>query len=136
MVNKKGFVKLLEAVIAIILIFIFITLIIPRKAQEQTTIPREITATQDIIIEGIQSDEILRQKILDNNDNTLQDFINSKIPENIGVYFIICQINSPCIPASNILPTREAVYTKSLVISDNYAGNPPKLFKLYLWRKT
>ena len=50
MVNKKGFVKILEAVIAIILIFIFITLIIPRKAQEQTTIPREITTKQNIII--------------------------------------------------------------------------------------
>ncbi len=136
MVNKKGFVKILEAVIAIILIFIFITLIIPRKAQEQATIPREITAAQTRIIDGIQSDETLRQKIFNNNDNTLQDFINSNIQQNMGVHFIICQINSPCIPASDIPPTKEAVYTKSLVIADNYAGNPPKLFKLYLWRKT
>ncbi len=136
MVNKKGFVKILEAVIAIIIIFIFITLIIPRKAQESTTIPREIRSTQDLILEGIQNDNSLRQAVLIDGQSTLSSYITPKIPQNIGVHFIICSINSPCVPAPNIIPTKEAVYTKSLVIADNYAGNPSKLFKLYLWRKT
>lgn len=74
--NKKGFVKIMEAVIAIVIIFIFMFTIIP-SYNKVDKIPDNIELFQKEILSEIQSNESLREDVLsylltyiDTNDQT------------------------------------------------------------------
>src|SRR3989344_8780872 len=64
MVNKKGFVHTIEAVIAIVILLIFIFTALPREKIEQTT-PDNIKLVQEKITSEIESNILLRNNVLE-----------------------------------------------------------------------
>tara|TARA_Y100000034_G_scaffold131520_1_gene192432 strand:+ start:3655 stop:4059 length:405 start_codon:yes stop_codon:yes gene_type:complete len=134
MVNKKGYMKTLEAVFSVILLLVIIVSIVSMDKSEFEEVPQEIELLQKIILENIQNDEILREHVYKNEIVSLKDFIKNKVDIiRIGYDVQVCyEITCPVL-SGNI----DDVYVDSLILhkegddsSDNY------LFRLYLWYNT
>ncbi|MEK6948250.1 MAG: hypothetical protein AABX19_03315, partial [Nanoarchaeota archaeon] len=65
--NKKGFMKILEAIIAIIIVFGFLLAVFPSKPQD-TAVPEDLETTMDTIIKQAQNDPQFRDCILSPRD--------------------------------------------------------------------
>ncbi|MEW6063088.1 MAG: hypothetical protein AB1571_01825 [Nanoarchaeota archaeon] len=139
---KRGYLRTLEAVIAIILIFIFMYTITPKSEGKELKVPEGIKATQNAIFSGIQQSDELREDIY-NADNDagafgrFDGFIEGNIPAGYSYTFMLCNKGGSCwckdtgssctTPPS--LPEK-TVYAKSMLITvPGY-----KILRLYIWQ--
>lgn len=157
--NKKGFVKIIEAVIAIVIVFIFIFTILPKENKVEK-IPENIRLFQEKILGEIESNEVLRKEVLDykifndaGNDRNSQiltyrkdkpaidEFIRKNIYPTLDYNYTICADKTGslvCNPdfvnlpndLKNIELPNKAIYAKSKIIANSTQTNT---FKLYVW---
>ncbi len=154
---KKGYLRTIEAIIAVVLIFIFIITIIP-ESNNQSKTPDTIKSLQNKIVTKIEENKNLRKNVLDYNVDpdtietleqssewqVLNTFISDNILDNnIRYDFTVCgdkDVNGEtilvCAPDfSNEgdlykeLP-QKSVYAKSVVIASTQGQ---RIFRLYLW---
>ncbi|MAG50887.1 hypothetical protein CL621_04610 [archaeon] len=143
--NKKGYIRTLEAVIAIIIILVFVLTVLQPKYKKESE-PAEIKLLQDTIINELEEDENYRNIILNCDDITTCDITTIKedlIEPMIGKvgdyeYYLYIQdagIEIPLeIPSS--LPGEIKIYAKGIMISTTLEGNyDPKIVVLYLWEE-
>jgi hypothetical protein len=118
--NKKGFVKILEAVIAIIIIFIFIFTILPRESKVEK-IPENVRLFQERILSEIESNESLRQDVL-----KYKIFKDEQI-KTINTEILSYRKDKPAIDKfirSNLYPTLDYNYTVCVDSGDSLVCNP------------
>ena len=131
MVNKKGYMKTLEAVFSVILLLIVVVSIVSMNKYEFEEVPNEIKSLQEVILENVQGDETLRGYVYNEDIGLLEDFVDTKIDEiridrkvQVCVEIINCDV---------LIEDEVDIYLSSLIIhkedGDNY------LFRLYLWYK-
>jgi len=156
MVNKKGYIRTLEAVIAIILILIFIFSVLPKKQTEELKTPREIDLTSDGILNEVQNNEEFRGCVIaDLNPNNLQlgeksaeqcinEFIttNNLISQTLDYNVKVCDTSTSdqnaynfCGEPNLIGAEDKTVYVKSIILSGTLTELKTKRVKLYIWRK-
>lgn len=148
MVNKKGYIRTLEAIIAMILIFIFILSILPPKGNEQKT-PDDIDITARNVLNEIQNNNLYRDYVINmiltepdsgkdsrddsNSYDNIKNFINPTVPIAIGYELMICDIGQTTVPCykkqEDLNLPKTNIYTKNILIENN------RLVKLFLWRK-
>ena len=75
--NKKAFLKIVESVIAAILIFLFIFAVTPKEQKVEAKVPEGVRLTQNTMLKEIQSNESLRGYLIEPNVNEISKFINS-----------------------------------------------------------
>ncbi len=80
--NKKGFMKILEAIIAIIIVFTVVLMILPKTQRNVGAIPSELELISSTIIEDAQNDESFRKCMLGFND--YPKCIRDKVDEILG----------------------------------------------------
>jgi len=156
MVNKKGYIRTLEAVIAIILILIFIFSVLPKKQTEELKTPREIDLTSDRILNEVQNNEEFRGCVIDDLDPSslllgqksaeqcINTFItdNNLIPQTLDYKVKVCDTSITDTTAYNfcgeppLVGTEDkTVYVKSIILSGTLTELKTKRVKLYIWRK-
>lgn len=130
MVNNKGYLKTLEAVIAILILFIFISVIMPRPKQTEAATPQNVLLLQDKVLDEIESNNTLRTAVLNKDATALDNFVKSlNIPPQYGYTILICSKDVCPLPQ---LP-RGTVYVGNRVIATNYTSYTYGLVKFYLW---
>jgi hypothetical protein len=143
MVNKKGIVHIIEASIAILVIFsVVIFLLIKTSENKKESYDREIVQ----ILEEIAKNSTLRQKILSYTDGKipeLDEFIVARLNPSLKYDYTICAVNDACgiveYPVdkeNDNLPYE--VFANSRIISavvSEDAGINPKRIKLFVWRE-
>jgi hypothetical protein len=139
--NKSGWIRIVEAVVAILLIAGILLLVVGRDSPEQTTDSERIHTLQISILREIQLNEELRSEILDstpplegtdfetNLPNTFSK-IEEKTPGYLECRGKICSITDSCILSN--LPER-TVYAESIFISSDLQAYGPKVLKLFCW---
>jgi len=160
MVNKKAYIRTIEAIIAIVLILTFTVYVWPKDSQVESKIPRDIELTLDRTINEFQYNEEYRGCILQisivqsltSGDiqnlpdvdttkvcyNKISDFIKSSIPQTLLYSFSICSVTQACIPSDlEISLPKENIYTKGVFITTDTTTptSDSKTVKLYIWRK-
>ena len=139
MVNRKGYLKTLEAVLAIVLILLFTFAVTPKPEPSYQT-PYAIKNAQKFILSEIAENDTIRTLVMntDNDFITAFDAINGVIAENMPTgydfTFGICDLTA-CV--SNITPIamERSVYTNDVLISSNGSIQNPKVVRLWLWRR-
>jgi hypothetical protein len=130
MVNKKAYMKTLEALIAIVLFLIFVSAaLVINKPQERETIPQEIEFLQDSILTRIQTDEILRTCLVNADTVCINDTIVPMVPSTMSHEINICNNPSSC-PVITFPPERK-VYADSIIIQQS---SQSAILRLYLWK--
>ena len=128
MVNNRGFIRIVEASISIVLVasvmfFIF--------AQTRTTPQEDFGQLGRDLLTEIASNNTLRQDILNNESAHIESFISNKIPSTLSYEFKICEINTIC---SKKAYTETNVFASERIISSTLNDYDPKKIKIFIWR--
>jgi len=133
--NRHGWIRVVEAFIAIMMIFAALLIIISRQGQQEDY-KEEIIKLQSSIISQISQDDNLRNEILGNNTNGTEKYIASAIPKNINFSVKICKFDTVCPNPVNYsyIPDRE-VYSNEVLITANLTYFDAKKLKIFFWEE-
>ena len=134
MVNKKGYMKTVEAIIAVILFFSVVLILVGVYSPEEEATPEDIKTIQNAVLNTIESSPEIRNNIILNQSNALSAELDTIIPNNLNYLFTICDSSFDTCPPPPIDPEK-TVYVSSLVISSTYQQYNNTLFRLFLYRK-
>lgn len=147
MVNKKGFIRTLEAVIAIVLILGFIFYITPRVVEFEEKVPENVANAKEFILNQILFNKDYSSCIISAGNGACDTAITCDkkteilklFKDNVPFgYNYICEICSsdsekkPCIT----LPEdtfEKSVYTNSIFIYK--ADQKYNIMRIYIWKK-
>ncbi|MEM4182074.1 MAG: hypothetical protein QXX68_02905 [Candidatus Pacearchaeota archaeon] len=131
--NKKGWLRIAEAFIAVVLIIGAITILFFNKEgkKEDDSYIRDI---QKDILEEIATKEQLRNIALKKNETELKDKIQNVIPEVFSFDIKICNLNESYCLMNREYPKKD-VFVEERVISGNLSLYEPIRVRLFLWRK-
>jgi len=135
MVGKKGYMKTLEAVFAVILLLIVIISVIASDRVKYNSTPEEINLLHAGILEGIQKDEALRGMIYSFNENeeSIRLFVESRLDESRLRYDLqVCDDLSFCQVLESTIGQSKNIYSDSIIIYDS-SEKINYLVRLYLW---
>ena len=128
--NKWGFLRILEAIIAITII-ISVMFIYFNKSRNFPQ--HDLTIRARAILDEISKDNILRADVLNNQTVKLDDFIQIRIPEAHLTFEVkICEVNDVCGKSSYI---RREIYSAERSISSILSSYSPKKLRLFIWEK-
>ena len=132
MFDNKAYIKTLEAIFAIIMLFIFVSSLIStrREAEEPRT-----GVIQGAVVEQISTNNTLRSAVLNNDEETVNGFVTSILGP-LGYNFKIAIKQPGAVPTTDEVPKPgKNVYVLSSVIADNLTKMEPKVIYLYSWEK-
>ncbi|MFH1637686.1 MAG: hypothetical protein ABIB71_04660 [Candidatus Woesearchaeota archaeon] len=154
MVNKKGYIRTLEAVIGIVIILLFIFSVNPKVKEKTESMPSAVETSLDFITEEINSNATLRTAVylpsLLNCGSTPENcqeeykvtpFISHNIPPTYSHDYRICD-NPSCVlvceegdaECLNKLPPMDvSVYTADTIVAPS-EDVQPRLVRVWVWR--
>ncbi len=145
MMNKKGYIKTLEAVIAIVIILIFTFAVTPKPVPSYR-LPSSIENAQDYILEEVGRDAAIRTLIMNTNLENPESapsiaaytaislVVENNLPTGYSYAVGICG-ESAC--ASNSTPIAEgrSIYTAESMIASDGIADTPRIVRIWMWRK-
>src|SRR3989338_6738785 len=160
--NKKGYIRTFEAVIALVIIFTAIIFLLPKNKLPDGKAPHELENTANEILKAIQQNSDFRNGVLSINAVIVNDKISSTLPSfTPWTYaFTICEENEMDTCNNNYfgkelnadgiqkdeftstLPSKD-IYTKSVFLSkedmtdDGILEETPEniIIRIYFWEK-
>ena len=132
MVNKKAWLRITEASIAILIVFSAM-LIIMSKQNTTSNINQEVQEKQSKILDTLLSNDKSRTQILNQDLEPLNEKISKLIQSNWEFAINICEIESSC---PNPLPIYDKeVYTSERLIVSTPTNYSPKKIRFFVWMK-
>jgi len=116
--KKKGFIRILEAALAAILLLGFISLVTLPNYVRQTTLEDEVFKSINTVLDDIERENALRTFVLNNNLAEIDTFINEELgKKQINALSSICNLGSSCAIPDGI-PTDKDIFVRERVITD------------------
>lgn len=125
MVNKKGYLQTLEAVVAILILLGVILFSISMRGGNEPSVPEDISLLQKNILNQVQNNQDYRDCVFDVNLCSEFSTLLGTIPETVGKNYTVDD--------SVFVKTDVNLYVDSVIIVNE--TNSAKTFTLYLWRK-
>ena len=137
--NKRGWVKVLEVFVAILLVMGVIFFILNESVSEDT-ISNDIYEMEISILRNVQLNDTFRNAVLgadipsDWNDfdsgnlNSIKSMINEKKLNNLECEAKICSLEETCISDSDV---KKDIYAQAVVISASSNVYSPRQLKLF-----
>ncbi|MBT4577155.1 hypothetical protein HOM13_00390 [Candidatus Woesearchaeota archaeon] len=148
MVNKKGFIRTMEAVLAIILLLTLVNTITPKQDFDISK-PNSIKQAHSAVLSEVSINQTFRDCLLDvTRANGALNNASSQYPERIlqtpcvisinkfiepytphGYVYLaeICDQSKSCLQGT--LPVEKTIFTESIML----ASDNPKIFRVYFW---
>ena len=132
MVNKRGIIRILEAVVAIVIILGVLVIVSISRAPV-----KEIDLTSAIypVLEEISKNATLRNYVLLENKTALHKFVSTKFESPLIFNLSICNPSVVC-PLDSYPEKTTSVYAAERVISSNLTSYNPKKVKIFVWITT
>jgi len=130
MKNKKAWVRIVEAVIAITLLFGILTTLYVKSA-EKPNVSQEIYALEQTLLNQISNNENLRIAVIKYDNTTIINLVNSSTPKGFESQIKICELNAIC----SLDNYKKEVYSSESIISSSLTEYSPKIVKIFIWKK-
>jgi hypothetical protein len=140
--NHKGWIKIVEAFLAILLMMGVMLIIIGEEDFVDLDLQSEIYESQLIVLRDIQMQSSLRQSVLDattpiESDDVgfpqnVKDRMEYLSPNSLECKAKICEIELSCNLDTQI---QKEIYAQSVAITSTLTTYDPKQLKLFCWRK-
>ncbi|MFA5856115.1 MAG: YbhB/YbcL family Raf kinase inhibitor-like protein [Candidatus Pacearchaeota archaeon] len=127
--NKKGWLRVVEALFAIMLVM-GVVMVIATKNKPQTNLSEEIYKKQRIIIETISKNQSIRNATIEGRKDVIDDSIKGMIPTSWGFATRICDIREIC---NTDTPNDRDIYSTEVIISSTLEEYKPKKLKFFVW---
>ncbi len=133
MKNKKGWIRIVEAVIAIFLL-LGVLLVIYSQHQVKEESFDYVYFLQKKVLDEIAVSNELRLEALAGNEVYLQNFARLSFSDNFNVTIKICNLDKSCKPA---LPENKEVFVEERIISTELGATEflPKKVRIFVWEK-
>ena len=128
--NKKAWVRILEAFIAVTIIAGFFTYIYVSRVQPPRE-TNEVYKTQKALLGLIAENTTLRNQVLEKNESEVRNFLKDKIAPSFEFNVRICELEEIC----SLDSYKKEVSAADTVISSNLSIYSPKKLKLFMWVK-
>ncbi len=145
--NKRGWIEIVEAFIAILLIASVILIVINRQTAN-ADISEKIYTVQISILREIQTNDSLRADIASVGEGLLPlswgaegfpanifNKINERTPDYLECAATICVINTPCVLGTVSGSENKNIYSQSVVISSTIGGLVYRQLNIFCWTK-
>lgn len=141
MVNKKGFIRTLEAVIAIVIILGFIIYIAPSRKLD-IGIPSNVKEAKEFVLHEVLTDEELRECVVSGNldckdscGGKLKKFLDDNKPAGYEYECEICPWagSSGCGEHREVQEMEKDVYSGAVLLS--YSENKYIEFRMFFYEK-
>lgn len=129
--GKGGFIKILEAFIAILIIAGVMTFIFVNQLQESNQ-EETIHRLERIILEEISKTDSLRNSVLNDDVDTIKNSIEKFIPAEYDYNLKICELNVICVLDQRI---EKEVFSDEITISSTLEIYSPKVVRIFMWEK-
>jgi len=130
--NKKGWMKVLEAVIAITLIIGVLVYIMATTITEKD-MSGVVGEKERYILDAISKDDSLRNDIVSEKYDNVNLTIKGMISTNWEFDTKICELDNIC--SSINTPVDKDVYVSEVVVVSNKTSYIPKKLRLFIWMK-
>ncbi len=147
--NKKGWIRIVEAFVAVLLLTGVILIVLSQEYIERTDISGKVYDDQLAILRDIQNNDSLRADILSLEDTQLPTALINKIPDSnfpqkvadkiiqktpgyLDCDAKICGISADCLLEN---PPETDIYTLSVAIVANLEVNNPRKLVLFCFTK-
>lgn len=132
--NKKGWLRIVEAFIAILLVISVIIALI--NSNRSVYSPKEeLNRVGKNVLDYLRNDEQLMNEALRKETTNINKSIEKLIPPTFGFSTNICNYEDAC-PNTNPEALKKYVYSNDILIPPNLtSGNPNTKLKLFLWVK-
>ncbi len=150
MMNKNGWLRIVEAFLAVLIIAGVIIVILAGKAGNNSNKEEAIYNLQKTILNEFSNNDDLREAVLNAADSngdgrinsiyeenepnyvTIKEFVSARIPAVFGFEVQICiDINDVCGPEEY----KPEMYTNEIVVSSTLQDYNPRKLKLFIWEK-
>ena len=130
--NKKGFIRIAELLIAITLISIILIIAYKQRLPSQET--QDFSELARSILSEVSANEDLRVEIINNQQNASMmiktiNFINNSLADYISFELRACSVSSACGQSSYV----GDVYSAERIISASKNNFNPIKLRLFLW---
>lgn len=135
MVNKRGWIKVMEVVVAVT-IFSVVLLVIYSQQAETVDSKEAINILQKRILNEISFGDNLRELIMVNDEINLKEYFRDEIPINYDYEFRICDMSkdvSPCKMYDYSEIYDKEIYVENIIIAGNMTEYNPKFVNLFMW---
>ncbi len=131
--NKKAWLRIIEAFIAI-LIVASVLIIVMLRNPSQLDRGDEIYEKQRFILKQISLNDSLRGEILINKTINVEKFIESLAPVSWNFTTRVCDFEKICglLPSFNI---EKEIYVDQILITSNLTYFNPRKLKFFVWMK-
>jgi len=132
MKNKKGWLRIVEAFIAVLIIASVLIVLALRVPKQDTG--ESIHELQRHILTQISSDNSLRGEILDpaEEKTNTKNFIEENLPNYWNFTMLVCEVDEVC---GMPLYVKKEIYADEILITSTLQDYNPKKLKLFVWGK-
>ena len=134
MKNKRGLIRIVEASVAILVIFSVLFVLFIR---DRGTGQEDLTGLIPPLLNEIAQDSAIRNSVLNEDEGAVKGFLSNKIDSLYNYEVRICGPTEIC-PIGNDYPSIDSeIYSAERIISTNLDSPEfePKKVKVFLWRK-
>jgi len=143
--NKRGWITVLEATIAVMLISGVLMVVYVRQGGEESQVQDYIFSLQKQVLSDISSRTDLRIFVLENNETALNSFVQSKIPPAYSYSVKLCDLGDDydhcLLNETEVRETRDKdLFAEETIISSELdPNNPgdstyePRKVRLFVW---
>jgi hypothetical protein len=130
--KKKGWLRIMEAVIAILIVFGVVIYVVSKQnyTPDRT---QEIYEKADYVLEIISKNDTLRQMFIDDQKDKLEQEISKLMPASWN--FSTCIVSNILLICSTPTPRDKEVYVKEVLIVSTIQKYSPKKLRLFIWMK-
>lgn len=144
MVNKKGYIKTLEAVVAIIIIVIISYTLIAQPTETPPDVPSIVKGAQNVIDQTIQLNETIRTYLTMEELETkeyeksivqehIKSIIDKQAPPGYDYTCLICSKPGECL--AEYTPLDKSVYMTDILIASSKEQQNVRIVRIWFWRK-
>ena len=130
--DKRGYIKTVEAVIAIVAVLIFVVTTVPNRSLEDSGVPPIVKSSQEFITTEISTNEEIRECVIENplceNADIMKQIIENNLPNGYDYTFKICN-TSNCLTTT---PLDRSVYLTDVFITSTIEEQNPKIVRIWI----
>jgi hypothetical protein len=133
--KKKGWLRIVEAVISILLISGVLLSLYSANADKFETSSYALNVQKELL-RDVYTDETLRRAVLNNSVAKLDSYLDANVRYGFTGGFEVCDLglsNSCIFDREGMVPDLEEVFVEDTIIAAEYDVYSPKEVRLYLW---
>jgi len=132
--NKRGWVIIVESVIAVIILFSLFFLTLSRQSYGDADAKSYLYDSANLLIEKVQKNDSARNFVLQNVTSEVNAYLSSEIERmkiKINATACISRINQECF----VNVSSEEVYAAEYVIASDSSHYSPKKIRIFVWKE-